>query len=108
MSSLASWTLAFVSMAFLYTPAAAFSQQEDEDTFFSGTVDEFTDETVTVTREVLGNPPEHRTFTITALTKVEGKLGEGVRVTVKFRATEDTFLAEAITVRDPLKPKKKS
>ena len=94
-------------MAFLYTPAEAPSQQEAEDAFFSGTLDEFSDDSLTVTREVLGNPPERRAFRITSQTKLEGKLAEGVRVTVKFRAAEDTFVAETIIVRDAFKPKKK-
>ena len=108
MLSLASVTLALVSMAFLAAPAPAPSAQEEDDTFFSGTVDEFTAESVTVTREVLGNPPEHRSFVINAHTKMEGKLAEGARVTVKFRATDDGMIADTIIVRDLLKPKKKS
>ena len=103
MSSLASVTLAVFSLSFLTTPLP----QEEDDTFFSGTVDEFTAESVTVTREVLGNPPQHRTFALTAQTKVEGKLSDGARVTVKFRAMDDVLMAETIIVRDPPKPKKK-
>ena len=101
-------TFAIVSMAFLATPAATPFAQEEDDTFFSGTVDEFTAESVTVTRELLGNPAEHRTFAITAKTKVEGRLAEGARVTVKFRATDSGMMAETIIVRDLSKPKKKS
>lgn len=109
MVSLVSVTFAFLSLGLLAAPVAReeFQQQEEDDTFFSGTVDEFTHESVVVTREVLGNPPEHRTFVITSQTKMEGKLAEGVRVTVKFRVTDDGFTADAIIVRELLKPKKK-
>lgn len=103
MSFLTSVSFAVFSLAFLTTPLP----QEEADIFFSGTVDEFTAESVTVTREVLGNPPQHRTFVINAQTKVEGKLSDGARVTVKFRAMDDALLAETIIVRDPPKPKKK-
>ncbi len=103
MPSLVLIVLAFFSTAFVTTPVT----QEENDTFFSGTVDEFTPESVTVTREVLGNRPEHRTFAINAQTKVEGKLSDGCRVTVKFRSVEDALVAETIVVRDPAKTKKK-
>ena len=107
MFSLATVTFTFLSISLLATSGAIPSAQEEDDTFFSGTVDEFTSESVTVTRVVLGNPPEHRTFSVNAQTKVEGKLSEGARVTVKFRAVDAVMLAEAIIVRDPPKPKKK-
>ena len=98
-------TLAFVSAAFMAAPLPA-AQDEDE-TFFSGNADEVTAESITVTREVLSNPPEHRTFSINAQTKVEGKLAEGSRVTVKFHNSDDGgFIAETIIVREPLKKKK--
>ena len=110
MLSLAAMTLAFVSMVCLATPAVPMSQaqQDEDDTFFSGTLDEFSAESVKVTREVLGNPAEHRTFTVTAQTTVEGKLAEGARVTVKFHVTEDGAVAETIIVRDLSKLKKKN
>jgi len=109
MLSLAAMSLALVSVVYLATPAGAFQPQQDEDdTFFSGTVDEFTSESITVTREVLGNPAEHKTFTINAQTTVEGKLAEGARVTVKFHATDDGVVAETIIVRDLSKLKKKT
>ena len=106
MVSLATVALAFVSAGFVAAVPQA-TVQDDDDTFFSGSVDEVTPESLTVTREVLGNPAEHRTFTINALTKVEGKLAEGVRVTVKFRNSDDGLVAEKIIVREPLKTKKK-
>lgn len=107
MLSLASVTFTFMSVALLAAPFERPSAQEDEDTFFSGTLDEFTTESAVVTREVLGNKPERRSFAITAQTKVEGKLAEGARVTIKFRTSGDGLIAETIIVRDPLKPKKK-
>lgn len=107
MLSLATVTLAFVSLALFQLPASAAFAQDEDDTFFSGTLDEFTHESATVTREVLGNAPERRTFVINAQTKIEGKLTDGARVTVKFRQADDTMIAETIIVREPLKPKKK-
>jgi len=105
MLSLATVALAFVSAGFAAAPPFAFD--DEDNTFFSGNVDEVTPESITVTREVLSNPAEHRTFAINAQTTVEGKLAEGVRVTVKFRNSDDGFVAETIIVRDPLKTKKK-
>ena len=83
MLSLATVTLAFVSLALFQLPASAAFAQDEDDTFFSGTLDEFTHESATVTREVLGNAPERRTFVITAQTKIEGKLTDGARVTTR-------------------------
>jgi hypothetical protein len=112
MLSLAAMTLALVSVVCASTPAGAFAQQQqqqdEDDTFFSGTLDEVTSESILVTREVLGNPAEHKTFALTAQTRVEGKLAEGARVTVKFRVTDDGAVAETIIVRDLSKLKKKS
>ena len=107
MLSLATVTFAFMSLALFQLPTSAAFAQDQDDTFFSGTLDEFTHESATVTREVLGNAPERRTFVITAQTKIEGKLADGARVTVKFRQADDTMIAETIIVREPLKPKKK-
>lgn len=104
MLSLATATLALVSASFLAgLPTAV---QDEDETFFSGNVDEVTAESLTVTREILGNPAEHRTFAINAQTKVEGKLAEGVRVTVKFHTSDDVLVAETITVHLPIKKKK--
>jgi len=106
MLSLASVTLAFAAVACIGTPAGFL--QEEDDTFFSGTVEEVTPESLVVTREILGKPAESRTFAIKAQTKVEGKLAEGCRVTVKFRQNDDGLVAETIIVRDLPKPKKKN
>ena len=103
MLSLVSAAFAVVSLAFPGAPAL----QEEDETFFSGTLEEFTAESAVVTREVLGNRPERRTFVVTPQTKIEGKLAEGARVTVKFRAVDEAMIAETIIVREPLRPKKK-
>ncbi|HEY3742834.1 MAG TPA: hypothetical protein VGL53_23470 [Bryobacteraceae bacterium] len=104
MLPLAAATLALVSASFLAASPMAF--QDEDETFFSGTVDEVTAEAVIVTREILGNPAEHRTFVINLKTKVEGKLAEGVRVTVKFHTSDEGMIAETITVHHPIKKKK--
>ena len=108
MLSLVTATLAVVSAACWAAgyPAAGPLAQDEDEAFFSGNADEVTAESITVTREILGNPPERRTFSINAQTKVEGTLIEGARVTVKFHSTDNGLVAETIIVREPLKKKK--
>ena len=81
---------------------------DDPETIYSGTVETLTAEKLTVSREVLGNPPEYMSFVLTPQTKVEGKLQEGVRVTVKFRPSDDGPVAETVIVREAPRPKKKN
>lgn len=67
---------------------------------FSGTVTKLTAETVTVVRRVPGHPAVTREFARDDQTKVEGKLRERARVTVRFKANEDAgFIAVYIIVR---------
>ena len=67
--------------------------------FFSGTITDLPPGKITVSRTVLGKPPETRTFVITPDTKIEGKLRPKVRVTVGFKAGEEGDLAMRIIVR---------
>src|SRR5918993_3473815 len=67
--------------------------------FVSGIVAEFSDSRIVVNRAVLGKPAENREFLITAETKVEGRLRNGVRVTVGFKPTEHGDVAMRIIVR---------
>jgi hypothetical protein len=78
--------------------------QEDADqaSFFSGVVAEITAEKVTVSRVILGKDPEKRTFTINTDTKIEGKLKNKSRVTVRFAGEA----AVSIVVRDKADKKK--
>jgi hypothetical protein len=67
---------------------------------FSGTVTKLTDESVTVVRKVAGHDAVTREFMRAASTKVEGKLREKVRVTVRYKAGEGGgFVAVYIIVR---------
>lgn len=93
--------------AFLFAQESVKPTQEEEDIYFSGMVEELASDTLVVSREILGNPPERRTFVINTETKTEGKLAEGARVTVKFRIDGDSRIAELIIVREQIPKKKK-
>ena len=67
---------------------------------FSGTVTKLTADSVTVVRRVPGHAAVTREFVRDEQTKVEGKLRERVRVTVRYKAGEDDgFIAVYIIVR---------
>jgi hypothetical protein len=66
--------------------------------FFSGTVADFSSSRVTVSRNHLGKN-ESRTFVITQETKVEGRIRNNARVTVRFRSAEEGDVAVHIIVR---------
>lgn len=94
-------------LSFAGAGATAQTSSDDSDTVYSGTVETLSNEKLIVSREILGNPAEYMTFVLNPQTKVEGKLTEGVRVTVKFRTTDDGPVAETIIVREAPKNKKK-
>ena len=71
----------------------------ETDTFFSGNVVEMAADHVTVSRAVLGKPAENRAFKITSATKVEGKMKNKSRVTVRYAASEEGDVAVSIIVR---------
>ena len=73
--------------------------EPDQANFFSGTVTETTPEKIAVSRTVLGQPPETRSFQITSETTVEGKLQSNARVTVRFRPGDNGDVAVHIIVR---------
>jgi hypothetical protein len=81
------------------------AEEPKPETFFAGTVIEFTTEKITVSRIVLGKT-EKRVFRITPDTKCEGKLKAKVRVTVRYVAAEDGETAELIIVRSQQKKAK--
>ena len=78
------------------------------DTFFAGTVSQFTSETIIVGRTVRGKA-ESRTFSLTPHTKIDGKLAVRVRVTVRYITDDDGDTATLIVVRGsaPKPPKQK-
>lgn len=67
--------------------------------FFSGTIAELPEGKITISRSVLGSPPETRSFILTADTKIEGKLKVKARVTVGFKPSENGDVAVRIIVR---------
>jgi hypothetical protein len=81
------------------------------DTFFAGTVSQFSAETIIVGRTVRGKA-ESRTFSVTPQTKIEGRLALRVRVTVRYLTDDDGDTATLIVVRGsapapkPVKQKK--
>jgi hypothetical protein len=90
-------------------PADETGSSKAADTFFAGTVSQFTSETIIVGRTVRGKA-ESRTFSLTPHTKIEGKLVLRVRVTVRYITDDDGDTATLIVVRGaapkPAKPKK--
>ncbi|HTA43824.1 MAG TPA: hypothetical protein VK789_15320 [Bryobacteraceae bacterium] len=67
---------------------------------FSGTITKLTDDAITVVRTVLGKAAVTREFARDGQTRVEGKLREHARVTVRYRSIEDGgYLAVDIIVR---------
>lgn len=67
--------------------------------FFAGTVTELDSTHITVSRSVLGRPPEHRTFLIESTTKMSKDLRTKDRVTVRYRSDPDGDVALEILVR---------
>lgn len=82
------------------------TEEPKPETFFAGSVIEFTPEKITVSRVVLGKT-EKRVFRITPDTKCEGKLAKKVRVTVRYVAADDGETAELIIVRSQQKKTQK-
>jgi len=81
-------------------PGASGKKNAPSSDIFSGTVTKLTDESVTVVRKVAGHDAVTREFLRGAATKVEGKLREKVRVTVRYKAGEEGgFVAVYIIVR---------
>jgi hypothetical protein len=78
--------------------AADDSSTAKAETFFAGTVTEWTAEKMTVGRTVRGKA-ESRTFSLTPETKVEGALAVKERVTVRYFTDDDGDTAILIVVR---------
>ena len=81
------------------------AEEAKAETFFAGTVIEFSTEKITVSRVVLGKT-EKRVFRITPETKCEGKLKAKVRVTVRYVTADEGETAELIIVRSQQKKTK--
>jgi ribosomal protein S1 len=97
--------LAAASLAVASPPQDPTEKKVEEpkpDTFFAGTVVEFSAEKIAVSRVNLGKM-EKRVFRVTPDTKCEGKLAKKARVTVQYVTTDDGETAELIIVRAPQK-----
>ena len=70
------------------------------DEFFSGSVQEVSENSVSVSRSLPGKNPETKVFVLDAETIVEGKLKKLARVTVGFRSHDGQDHAWRIIVRD--------
>ena len=70
------------------------------DEFFSGSVQEVSETSVSVSRSLPGKNPETKVFMMDAETIVEGKLKKLARVTVGFRSHDGQDYAWRIIVRD--------
>jgi hypothetical protein len=88
--------LAGVPMTLLVADEAGTAKAAN--TFFAGTVSQFSAETIIVGRTVRGKA-ESRTFSLTPQTKIEGKLALRVRVTVRYISDDDGDTATMIVVR---------
>lgn len=70
------------------------------ESFFSGTVQELSDTSITVSRALPGKNPEAQVFSLDRETVIEGKLKKQVRVTVGYRTRNGQDYAWRIIVRE--------
>jgi hypothetical protein len=110
------WLIKSVLLLALSTPLLPLAARAQEQAtapsesnyeFFSGTVLHMAEGSITVSRAVLGKPPENRNFLITNATVIEGKLKAKARVTVGYKPTSDGDLAVRIIVRPQQTQQKK-
>lgn len=73
--------------------------QDQQNEFFSGVVSDLSSGRIVVSRSAMGRN-ETRSFLIASETRVEGKLRVGVRVTVRFRTSDEGDVAVHIIVRN--------
>ncbi len=79
------------------------SEPSYDDTF-SGPVLELSAVKITVSRSILGQPAEKRTFLIKSDTRIEGRLRVRAKVTVGFVNTDEGDIARLIVVRTNQRP----
>ena len=81
-------------------PDAGDSKSEPKyDETFSGPIVEITASEITVSRSILGKPPEKRKFLLKPETRIEGKLKVRAKVTVGYVTTDDGDVARLVVVR---------
>jgi len=73
--------------------------------FFAGTVTEMDPQHITVSRKLVGHPPESRTFQITVSTRMNrSAVKVKSRVTVRYRHMPDGDVALEIQLRPSMRP----
>ncbi len=75
-------------------------ESNPQDEFFSGTVQELSETSVSVSRTLPGKSAETRVFSVDSETVIEGKLKKQVRVTVGYRTRDGQEHAWRIIVRE--------
>lgn len=70
-----------------------------EFSFFSGRIDEFSDESITVSRELASRKHELRMFVRTPETVIKGDLRKGAKVTVAFTTVDGNHVAHRVMIR---------
>ena len=67
--------------------------------FFSGRVDDFSDDFISVSRELASRKHEVRSFIRTPETVIRGSLRKGARVTVAFTHVDGGYVAHRVIIR---------
>lgn len=79
-------------------------QAQENPRFFSGSILNVSASQITVTRVVLGQKQDTRTFAITSETRIEGKPEAKARATIRFVTKDQADHALDIVVRSERKP----
>jgi len=67
--------------------------------FFSGRIEDYCAESITLSRTLASREPVVRTFSINGETSVRGDLRRGVRASVNYVVTDGSYIARRILVR---------
>jgi hypothetical protein len=84
-------------------PSSVASAASPKAQFFAGTVVELKSDHITVSRDIVGRPPEKRTFRINRRTKMSRALRVKSRVTVRYQHLPEGDVALEIQLRPVLK-----
>ncbi|MBV8830286.1 MAG: hypothetical protein JO108_13765 [Acidobacteriaceae bacterium] len=80
-------------------------QVEPKPEFFAGTVTQLSSRRITISRQVAGHAPQHRTFVIDSKTKMpKSNLHLRSRVTVRFLHREEGDFVLAVKLQPPPRP----
>lgn len=98
-STLVRLTLALLLGSVLGWPQAPPTQSGPKHLLFGGTVTQLDSGHITVSRTLPGRIPEHRTFLITARTRISRAIKLRSRVTVRYRHLPDGDVALEVQLR---------